>query len=251
MRTYLLSLVVSLCALDGMAEMRAWVLADGRTFEAELSGAVSFDDNVKMIDAEGNELKVPFDQLSPDDRNYIDIKRVPKLDIDMLRSLPQVHFSSKVSQRLNEVRDPEIRASFGVRVKQVGTGTYDHELTAEIFVIGKQVFADRYILLMRESVPFRLNKGNGQRFEYESKKVIPLRDFYIGNNIARRGEKYHGYIILVTDELGHLVTHEESSKWLIDNVDNLKQLKAGNYLDQKCLRRYPARPDPVPQRTDL
>ncbi len=250
MRVFILSLAVCVCALEGFAGMRTWMLTDGSTFDAELSGAVSFDDNVKLNDATGNEIKVPYDKLSPDDQNYINISRVPKLDIDILKSLKQVHFSSKVAQRRNEVRDPEIRASFGVRIKQVGTGSYEHELTAEYFVIGKQVFADRYILLSRETVPFRLTRENSRRFEYESKQVVPLRDFYIAN-VARRGKQYYGYIVLVTDELGQLVTHEESSKWLIDNVENLKKLKVGNYLDQKCLRRYPIRPAPMPQRTDL
>ncbi len=250
MRVYILSLAVCLCAWEGLAEMRTWILTDGRTFDAELSGGISFDGDVKLIDAAGNEFKVPGDQLSPDDRNYVEITRVPKLDIDMLKSLKQIHFSSKVAERLNEVREPEIRASFGVRVKQVGTGSYDHELTAEIFVIGKQVFADRYILLARETVPFMLTKENGRRFEYESNEVIPLRDYSIAD-VARRGRKYHGYIVLITDELGRLVMHAESSNWLIDHVENLKKLRVGNYFDQQCVRRYPIRPDPMPQRTDL
>jgi hypothetical protein len=230
--------------------MRTWMLNDGRTIRAEMSDAVSFDDNVPLIDAAGALLKVPYSRLSPADREFIDISRVPELDIDILKSLRQVQFSSKVATYSHLVRDPEIRASFGVRVKQVGSGSYDHQLTAEIFAIGRQIYADRYLLIARDSVSFKLTRDNDRRFEYMSSQVYPLRDIYIGD-YARRGEKYYGYIILVTDELGRLVAHEESSEWLIENVDNLRKLKVGNYLDQECNRRYPIRPDPMPQRTDL
>ena len=125
------------------AELRTWTMADGRTFDAELSRRDGSDrDNVKLVDAEGKEISIPLDQFSPLDQDYVEITRVPDIDIDLLRKLPQVHFSSKASERTYESRDPEIRARFGVRVKQTGSGMYNHELTAEFFAIGRQIYAD-------------------------------------------------------------------------------------------------------------
>jgi len=225
-------------------ETRTWTLLNGTTFEASLFEGVSFDDRVRLIDPQGKELRVPFGQLSEDDQKYIDITRVPELDIDFLKSFRQVLYSSKVAAYAGSVRDPELRASFGVRVKQVGSGDYDHELRAEFFAVGRQIYADCYMLLAREEVAFRLTRKNDKRFEYKSTKEVPMRDFYM-RNFAHRGEKYHGYVVLVTDELGRLVAHEESSNWLINNGDNLKKLRVGNYFGQDCVRCDAVRPEPL------
>ncbi|MBN2786421.1 MAG: hypothetical protein JXR25_16495 [Pontiellaceae bacterium] len=222
-------------------DMRTWTLTNGTTIQAELSGAVSFDETVKLIDPSGKELTIQSKQLSEADLEYIDIRNVPKLDIDFLKSMENILYSSRIAEGDN-VRDPELRASFGVRVKQVGTGNYSHELKAEFFAIGRQVFADRYILLAHESVPFRIDRESGKRFEFYSKREVPLRELYLNSSYGHYGEKYHGYIVLVSDELGRLVAHRESSIWLFDHLENLKQLKVGNYLDQTCIRRYPVRP---------
>jgi hypothetical protein len=221
--------------------LRTWTLTDGRTIEAELSNAVSFDDSVKLIDSNGREQKVPPNLLSEADRKYIAISRVPELDVDFLKSLRNVLYSSKLESG-NKVRDPELHASFGVRVKQVGTGVYDHELKAEFFAVGRQIFADRYMVLARESVTFRLTRENERNFEYESKREVPLRDFYLNASYGHYGEKYHGYMVLVTDELGRLVAHEESPDWLFDHKEDMMKLHAGNYFDKECVRRPPIRP---------
>ena len=232
-------------AMRGLGEeVRTWTLVDGRSFEAALSDRVSFDGDVKLIDPQGKELSVPPERLSESDLEYIDIMRVPELDIDIMRSLRQVLYSSKLANYASMVRDPEIKASFGVRVKQLGSGDYDHELHVEFFVVGRQVYADCYMLLARETVSFRLTRENQKRFEYESPTEVPIRDFYM-REFAHRGEKYHGYLVLVTDELGRVVAHEESCNWLLDNMENLKKIRVGNYFGQDCIRREAARPEPL------
>lgn len=241
MYVFMLFLMLLCMTAGADAQLRTWTLADGRTLEAELTSRVCFDDGVKLVDADGEEISILLDQLSPEDQEYIDIVRVPELDLDLLRKLPQVLFSKKGSGSL---RDPEIRARFGVRVKQKGSGTYNHELKAEYFAIGRQIYADRYMVLARESITFRLSKENDKRFEYVSDRWVPLRDFYM-RKFAHRGEKYHGYLILVTDEFGNLVAHEESPDWLFDYSENMLKLRPGNYFDDQCVRRSPIRPEPL------
>ena len=247
MRTFKLFFILLCMVSISHAELRTWTLTNGQTLKAELSRQDRpGGDNVKLVDADGENISVPLDKLSPADQEYVDIARVPAIDVDLLRELRQVHFSSKVAAQTSDVREPEIRAQFGVRVKQTGFGTYKHELKAEIFAIGRQIYADCYMVLARESVSFRLSKENDKRFEYMSDRWAPLRDLYLGvGQFARRGEKYHGYLILVTDELGRLVAHEESPDWLFDYRENMMKLKPGNYFDNHCIRRSPVRPDPI------
>ena len=100
------------------------------------------------------------------------------------------------------------------------------------------------MVLASEIVPFRLTRENERKFEYVSDRWTPLRDFYLGT-YAQRGEKYHGYLILIRNELGHVVAHEESPDWLFDHIDNMMKLQPGNYFDNQCVRRPPIRPEPV------
>jgi hypothetical protein len=231
-------------AADEQDGMRTWSLVDGRTFQAEYANRVSFDENIIFEDANGDELRIAMDQLSREDREYLDIIRVPKLEVDLLRKLPQVMFSSKTAENHRDYRDPEIRARFGVRVKQVGSGTYPHQLTAEVFAIGRQIYADRYIVLARETVPFHLTRENDRTFEYVSDRWVPLRDYHL-RTFAHRGEKYHGYQVIIRDTFGNVVAHEESPDWLFDNLDNLIHLQPGNHFDKHCVRQPPIRPEPV------
>ncbi len=54
-----------------------------------------------------------------------------------------------------------------------------------------------------------------------------------------RGTAYDGYLITITDERGEIITHRASSKFLFENMENLKQLSPRNYFDRDCKRTLP------------
>lgn len=45
---------------------------------------------------------------------------------------------------------------------------------------------------------------------------------------------------------GKVIATAGPKKWLIENLDNLKKLKIGNYFDKSCTRTFPARPPLIP-----
>ena len=234
---------------SGQAEMRMWTLADGRTFEAELVNLADFGKGFRMETADGEELMIFADKLSKNDQDYIALQKL-ELDIDFSEHLDQKLFSSKLAQRDGDVRDPELRATFSFRIKQKSNEPFDGELIAEFYAIGKQIApADRYILLARGKVPFRLTKENGRRFEYRmpTDEYVPLRDIYMGgNNIyARRGRKYRGYLVTVSDKHGNIIAYRTPNKWLYENMDNLQKLPTGSFMDDECKQKYPIRPEPL------
>jgi hypothetical protein len=234
------------------AEMRTWTLIDGRTFEAEVMSLADFGQGIGMRDADGKECNIPQDQLSESDRDYILLKKL-KLDIDFSEHLKQKLFSSKTAEHYYDVREPENRATFSFRITQASNGSYDGELIAEFFAVGKQIVSgDRYILLARGKVPFRLTKENGKKFYYrmDEKKYVPLYDFYLGdwkgdNAHSRRGRKYKSYLVTVSDKEGNIVAYQTPNQWLYDNLENLKKLSPGNFFDDECVRRYPIRARPL------
>lgn len=236
--------------LEAGAEMRTWKLKDGRTFEAEIAAGIQRGTSVKLLLVNGRKVEMPLDQLSDADREYVELSRPPKLDIEVIKNLKKINYAGQLTKWSADVRPAETHAIFGVQVKQVGSGDYTHELKAELFAIGQQIFARRFMILDRESWTFRLTEANKKEFEKRSKRNVILRDYqlwdyYDQQGYARRGEKYFGYIIVVTDERGEIVAHQESHKWLYEHIDNLMQLSVGNYMDETCTRQYPIRPGTI------
>jgi len=236
---------------SGQAEMRTWTLVDGSTFEAEVMSLADFGKGIGMRRADGKEFKIPQDQLSKNDQDYIALQRL-ELDIDFSEHLDQKLFSSKLARQDRDVRDPELRATFGFRIKQTSNVPVDDELIAEFYAIGKQIArGDRYILLARGKVPFRLTKENGRRFEYRmpAGEYAPLRDIYLEDgkqrSFGRRGRKYKGYLVTVSDKHGNIIAYRTPNKWLYENLDNLQKLPTGSFMDDECKQKYPIRPEPL------
>ena len=58
---------------------------------------------------------------------------------------------------------------------------------------------------------------------------------------AWRGEEYCGFLVTVTDERGEIIAVKSSNNWLYKNLDNLKALTVGHFMDKDCTRAFPAR----------
>ena len=55
----------------------------------------------------------------------------------------------------------------------------------------------------------------------------------------RRGERYKGFLVTVTDERGIMIANRSSPNWLYKNLDNLKKLELGSFLDDECNQVWP------------
>jgi len=56
------------------------------------------------------------------------------------------------------------------------------------------------------------------------------------------GEEYSGFLIIVTDARGEMISVKSSNNWLVENLENLKKLSVGNFMDKTCTRTFPSRP---------
>ena len=221
-----------LAPLLTQAQMRTWTLVDGRTFEAQVMSLADFGDGIGMRDADGREFKISQNQLSANDRNYIKVKKL-QLDIDFSEHLDMKMFSSTLAQHYSDVRPPEERVTFSVRVKQRSNEAFDGELVVEFYAFGTQrdCPAKRFILLAYKKLPFKLTEDNGRRFEYRMPKseYVPLPDIALGdwkgdNAHSIRGRKYDTYLVTVSDTNGNVIAHRTPNKWLYENLDNLRKL---------------------------
>jgi len=231
-------------------EMRTW--GDKKTLEAEF--VTVFGDKAVLTDSRGRLRKIPLAQLSDEDRMYVELARPPKFNIDLSKKTNKRIFPANLLYPSPIWVPTQFNYVFSTRLKQISAGEYNHELKVEFFAIGEEVEADNYILLDRQESRFTPTRENGRSHEF-SGITVPLRiygGFTIGaggplstHDIERRGQKYGGYLVVVTDERGMIVDYGASHKWLLGILNNLRRLPPGKHFDKTGIRVEPPRPTRV------
>lgn len=227
-------IIVLALGVSVRAEMRTWGFSNNKRYEAKFVCVMG--NKAVLENPEGVTRKINLDEFSTEDRQFIELSSPPRLDLDFTRKTEQKMFSNRFILYLK----PDINFNtFGIRVKQTSTGSYNHELQVEFFAIGKERAGKRYQLLDRQSSSFIPTKENRRSHQFKG-KTVELDDYVIAS--IRGGMGYAGHLILVTDSRGELIATKASSKWLLENVANLKKLPVGSYMDKTCTRTFPSRP---------
>jgi hypothetical protein len=226
---------------DAEGMTRLWTSAEGKTLEATLQTILGSTVVLKGIN--GKQIKIPMDQLSPEDRELLVLTYPPDFDINFIKKSSQISnppnapWSSGI-QRPLQLFD----YTFGVQVRQKGVSkTYNHELNVEYFAVGEEVDGDNYILLERNEASFNPTAYSGKNFEFRGKEV-ELRKMAYRDTAPVRGTKYGGYLVTLTDERGKIIEYKASHEFLYENLNNLKKLAPNTHFNRECKRVIPARP---------
>lgn len=241
-------LAVWMC-LSCSAEIRTWKSVTGETLEGEYVSIVM--DNVFIQKEDGKQIKVPLKGLSEEDRIYVELQNPPKLKVEYRKSQDSQQYTPLQwygnDGFVGPVRPITITESqFGAEVKQLSTGDYKYDLVIEMYVFTQQRLDIRkyHLIAKFKSEPFRLTKGNGRNFEYESDTVHKILKFD-HLDILPRGEKLGEYLVLVRDERGEVVGYNGTRKWQINNLEKLEKLPVGAWLNEDCTRVHPTSPPQV------
>jgi hypothetical protein len=200
---------------------------------------VSFSVSKALLrNANGKEIRLSLKQLSEEDRKLIQLEIPPVVEISFSKKTKQRRYTPDL---FNNELPSTFYTTFSASVKQTSSGSYDHELKAEFFAIGSEIQGDNYILLDRQEHRFVLTNENERSTKFKG-QVLQLTDYQIKQ--FRRGRKYVGYLVVITDSRDKIIAHETSKKWLFENLENLKQIPVGRYFDKTCTRVGPTRPKP-------
>ncbi|RKX39569.1 MAG: hypothetical protein DRP64_14075 [Verrucomicrobia bacterium] len=217
--------------------LRTWNGTDGKTMEAKLLTVIG--DKAVLESPDGRQRKIPIDRFSAGDRKFIELANPPKFNID---------FSKQSSQRI--IKDsPIISGSppkvldyvFSARLAQTSAGVYNHELKVEFFAIGEETNGDNFILLDRQETHFTPTNENGRSHTFRGNKVTLLQTFAYDRRGEIRGQKYGGYLVVVTDARGRTIDHGTSNKWLLGMLDQLRELPLKCHFDKTGTRVYAPR----------
>ena len=220
-------------------EMRTWTSTDGKTMEAGFVTVIA--DKAVLKDSRGGVKKIPLVQLIGEDREFIELALPPTFNIE---------FSKQSNQRM-VTPSPEspswpvpkiLDYVFSTSLKQSSAGLYNHELKVEFFAIGEEIDGDNYILLDRQESRFTPTKENQKSHIFFGKPVM-LMDYRLhSGSTNRRGEKYGGYLVVVTDMRGESIDWKSPYKWIFPKLGNLRNVPVGKHFDKSCTRVFPPRP---------
>jgi len=250
-RTFILTLIFSILCSIANAEMRTWVLKKGGSFSAEYMSIFGGKAVLKL--KSGKKMRIPMDELSQQDRSFIELKNPPKVKINFTKTTKQRKTPIQAESAENHHPAPKIEfMTFFVSVKKTSSNPYPHKLTVEYFAFGNEINGNKKILLAKEEQTFFFEPKNPE-FRFQGKTVELMRyHIVIGGgkkaiHLPDRGEKYGGFIVVVKDELGNIIASKSSNKNLYRVFDNIKKLHEGCFFDPNTgLRTYPSRPDHVP-----
>lgn len=215
-------------AVEGV---RTWTTKDGRALEGELVTTMGGEAILKT--GQGGQKKIPLDMLSEADFRYVELSQPPKLDLDLGKESRQITLKNDAdgSVGCNEY-------TFTAKVKS-SSPKYNHALRVEYWVLGSEIGGNKYMLLDHETGSFVPSAQPKETYSFSGKPVA-LYDWVLSHIYnQRRGERYEGFLITVTDERGKIVAERSQPTWLFKNLDRLRQLEVGSFMDNTCTRQWP------------
>jgi len=211
---FLLSLSFSASPLS--AEVRIWEDKNGNRYEAEFVRELF--DKITIRDLNGREHRLVVEDLSEHDQKYIRVMIPPQLEIDQLR---KSRFKPKPKELSDSDDDITVLLKSRVRIRKISKRPSTTGLKAEIYFIAEEIDGENYILLDRFESGFHFAAGDMHEF---TTKEIEYGD-YQAITKQRRGEKYIGYLIAVSDaQSSNLIQVKTDINWLADKVEKLREL---------------------------
>ena len=223
--------------------MRPWTADSGQTLEAEFVRVVG--GKVILKDLNGKQRKIPLDRFSAEDRSYIELAYLLKLEVDFIQeSVPISGLDEKNNPFGEENSLPNFyEHAFRVELKQTSPQKCTRELQVEFYVIADEREGNRSFLLDRQEGHFSPSKSYAQAFSSK-----PIQIFTDDLYADARSKDSFGYLVVLSDKQGQVVQYATSDEWLFESLGNLRRLPVGAYMDKTCARVLPSGISPTEMR---
>lgn len=184
------------------------------TFEKTLLGGVL------VRDSNGKSHLIRKEQLSKADLNYIYHHVPPKITTDVdteTRDLPRNQYS--------QAGDTTTMYTFTIEIKRKGEFPYKGQLTAELFVIGRERVVDndsRFVLMSWDNQKLLFSEEGICEYSFPEVPFHAYRAHWIlaGEAVMERGKEYLGWILVVYDADGNPISTDSNITvdWLEDDL---------------------------------
>ncbi len=215
--TYLAVLMLS-CSV--YAEVRAWADKKGSVYKAEY--IIELFDKVTLRDMNGKEFRIPVEELSENDQKYLRVMVPPEIKIDFSK---KTDIAPKKYEIVSIISDSLIISPV-ITVQKVSRRSFTSSLNLEVFLIAQAIENKAYILLSESDFKFLFGPESDSAKEFKPDPV-KVTEFVDDTHVDHRGEKYLGYLIVISDARGNVVrTQTDIGAWIeeIAVIEELRKL---------------------------
>ncbi len=117
---------------------------------------------------------------------------------------------------------------FTVKIRNKDFSKDLENLNAELYVVGKYVTSNEYVLLDKATSSFGLPRGKEHSF-----KGNPIELSYDDNKAARFGVKYNGYLVFVQDRDGNILAEKGNKTSFLKYIDKLRNINKEQRFNKK------------------
>jgi hypothetical protein len=223
-------ILTGLCLLissgAAFAEMRIWQDMAGKRFKAEFVQELYGD--IVLNSPDGHTRLIKLEELSAGDKTWLFDNAAPEIEIDFVkktRKRPELDWTIP--------EDVTTLYTCTVKLRKVSGLPHTGKLTAELFLLAKEIDGENYVLVHREASEFVFPDERNSRHEFTAADV-PFRRYYAGWAVTEsryRGDEYLGYLISVSDAQGRIVASQvgvSDAPWLTEDfpasVEGLRRL---------------------------
>lgn len=217
-----MKLIVGCIVLFGMVSlgfgaMRTWTSLSGQTLEAEY--VRDSMGKVWLKTSTGKVKQIPISGLSQVDRDYINLRHPPKLEIKADDNKKGLSVKGDIDNRKESLQ-------FEVEIRKTSKQPYSEEMTAYLFVLGRDISDDEYILLDTQKESFVLTPANNNSYTFKGKRVKLEYD-----PDPPWGEKYEGYLVCIKTSDGDILMFK-GKKRFEKNLNILMKAKVNDRFDE-------------------
>ena len=236
MKIYLF-IIVFLISNFTSAQMRVWEDKNGLQIKGEFVREIF--GSIEIRRPNGFLHNIAIEDLSEEDESYVRTLIPPDVSIDVKTSKKAKERNERFIWAHNDINIVSAETIIRKKSKSPYRGT----LKAEVYLIGKEVVTDRYTLVDKTSSRIKFTDQNKGRVIVNSSGTFRVYEEY--NNLEIRGWKYEGYLVVITDPIGNILTFKSDLNFLTDlNIPNIRKFHVGIFFDDNCVKKSIPRPRP-------
>jgi hypothetical protein len=204
-------------------ELREWTDQDGNTLKAEYVRTEV--ESVILRREDGTEFKISMKSLSDKDIEFVRLQTPPRI---MIKVEPSVD-TYTVGYLGNDGYDYTVRYEVvepSVLLRKTSTEPYEATLEMELLLLGRIRETRRYVIVDKVMVPFTFTGKQSYEVYYVGYPV----DLRQVRGSWRSGLQYEGYLVMVRDSMGRLVTAKSNKARMERNAETLADVETGTML---------------------
>jgi len=201
-------LVLIACQWSVQAEMRIWKDKKGNTIEAEFITLMRGKVSLKTTD--GKQVRVPLSGLSSVDQEYLKTLIPPKFDIKV-----KVEIDTKTKSG-QTYRNKQQTVWGTVTIEKKNREPCSKQFKATLMLISKDRKNGDLKIMSKKSHSFSVETENKTVFTGEESELKQYN--WASSSSGRTGSEYDGYLVVIENDAGNIITTKSNSKTLEDQA---------------------------------